>query len=189
MLTKEEKKKIIKESADYIAKSKNLVFADFSGVDTEAIKKLKQELKKSGANFRVTKKTLLKLALKEAGYDFDPLQFTAQLGVVFAPKELTSVANQIYKFSKELAKSKKNFQILGSYDLEKKNFLTAEDFVVIAKLPSREVLLAQLLGVLSGPIRAFMYIVDQLSKRSPTTATPQGEVPAGSSQTVELKQN
>jgi len=165
MLTKNQKGKIISDLAEAIKKSRNLVFANFSGVNTEAINKLKSELRKTGAKFRVVKKTLLKLAFKKAGRDFDLFQFKAQLGVIFNQDDLSLIATPVYKFSKDLAKEKKNFEILGGYDLEKNNFITPEEFLAIAKLPSREVLLAQLIGVLSGPIRAFVYIIDQLSKR------------------------
>jgi len=70
------------------------------------------------------------------------------------------------KAEKDLEKQKKNFVILGAYDDVEKMALDKNQFLVIAKLPSREILLAQLVGVLSGPIRAFMYIADQLSKKS-----------------------
>ncbi|MEK7590376.1 MAG: 50S ribosomal protein L10 [Patescibacteria group bacterium] len=166
MLTKAEKKEQIELGADLTKKSKALVFADFTGISIEEIKKLKSELRKAGAQFKVIKKRLLKLALKNAGVDFDPTQFEAQVGTVFATGELSSVAAQVYKFSKDLEKAKKNFVILGAYDGVEKAALDKNQFLVIAKLPSREILLAQLVGVMSGPIRAFMYIADQLSKKS-----------------------
>lgn len=170
MLTKDQKQKVIKDAAETIKNSKNLIFADFGGVGTKDINKLKKELKKSGALFTVTKKTLLKLALKEVGIDFDPLQFRASVGVVYLPSDLTSAAGLIYKFSKDLAKEKKNFQILGNYDMANKIFMTADEFMVIAKLPTKEVLLAQVVGAMSGTIRAFVYIVDQLSKKPEASA-------------------
>ncbi|MDP3901490.1 MAG: 50S ribosomal protein L10 [bacterium] len=165
MLTRAEKKEYIDLGKDLAQKSKALVFADFSGISTADIRKLKSELKKLGANFKVIKKRLLKLSLKEAGIDVDPTQFDSQVGTVFANDDLISVAAPIYKFSKELAKSKKDFKILGAYDSVEKSFLDADQFTIIAKLPSREVLLAQLVGMMAGSIRAFMYIVDQLSKK------------------------
>ena len=178
MLTKQQKKEIISETVEALKGSHTLVFADHASVDTKSINKLKQELKKSGAKFKVIKKTLLKLALKEAGIDFDPLQFSAQVGTILIPKDLSSVAGVIYKLAKEFAKAKKNFQVLGGYDVDLKGVITAEQFSVIAKLPSREVLLGQVVGVMSGPIRAFMYIVDQLSKKTSPAAVPASEAPA-----------
>lgn len=169
MLTKEQKKEHVALGVDLAKKSKVMVFADFSGVPTAEIRKLKSELKKVGASFKVIKKRLLKLSMKDAGIDFDPTQFGAQVGTVFAQDELPSVAAMVYKFAKDLAKRKKEFKVLGAFDISAKKYLNLDEFTVIAKLPSREVLLAQLVGVMSGPIRAFMYIVDQLSKKTSQT--------------------
>lgn len=166
MLTKQQKQDQIKNSVQLLKKSQNLVFADFTGVGVNDLKKLRVILKKSGAIFKVVKKRLLKIALKEMGIDFDPKQFAFQLGTVFAPIELTSLASQIYKFSKDLSREKKEFKILGAYDLAGKSFLNSEQFVFIAKLPSREVLLAQVVGMLAVPIRNMLYVLTELSKKS-----------------------
>ena len=166
MKTRVQKSKEIKAGEELLAKNKTVIFADFSGVSFEQIKRLKNELKKAGGVFKVVKKRLLRLVFKNLSLDFDPTQFDSQVGIVAIPGELSSGAGMVYKFSKELAKEKKEFKLLGAYEIPLKNFLNAEQFLAIAKLPPREVLLAQLVGVLSGPIRALMYIIDQLSKRS-----------------------
>ncbi len=166
MLTKAEKKDQIDLGAKKIKESESLIFADFTGVPTKDVNQLKSELRKAGAAFKVFKKRLLNLAMKQAGYDFDPSQFDAQVGTVFVKGDISSVAAPIYKFAKELAKKKKNFKVLGAYDLAKKSYMAVEEFTVLAKLPSREVLLAMVVGAMSGPIRAFMYILSELSKKT-----------------------
>ncbi len=167
-LTKEQKKKQLESSGEAIKNSKSLIFADFSGVDTGSILKLKNALKKLGANFKVVKKRLLKLAFKAAGMNFDPSQFESQVGTVFSKEDLNAVASTVYKFSKDLAKEKKEFKILGAYDLVEKSYLDTNQFTIIAKLPSREVLLAQVMGGATGPLRAFLYLLLELSKKQPT---------------------
>lgn len=175
MLTKEQKKQQVALGAEDIKKSQNLVFLDFTGVSIEELKKLKTELKKAGAKFKVFKKRLLKLAMKELGVEFDPTQFESQVGTIFTPGDLSSVAAQIYKFHKDTSKTKKNFKILGSYNLSEKSQLNPAEFTAIAKLPGREQLLGMVLGGATGPLRAFMYLVNELAKKS------------GQSQTVEQK--
>ena len=171
MLTKAQKAKHIEAAGELLKKSKTLVFADFTGVATAEINRLKAELRKTGAVFRVVKKRLLKLAFKSADVPADPTQFKAQVGTVFAPGELTDIAAPIFKFSKELAKAKKNFAVLGAYEAAQKSFVTPEQFLVIAKLPSREVLLAQVLGAFTAPLRAFMNLLEQLAKSKKPLAT------------------
>jgi large subunit ribosomal protein L10 len=163
MLTKEQKIKSVAEQAEKIKNSKSIIFTDFSGVPTKDIEILKNQLKESNSEYKVVKKRLLKIALTRAGIDFDPLSKTAPIGAIFSPEEITTTAGPVYKFSKDLAKKKISFDILGAYDGQENKVLSDEEFLVIAKLPSREVLLAQIMGGITGPLRAFMSIVKQLS--------------------------
>ncbi|MEK7554529.1 MAG: 50S ribosomal protein L10 [Patescibacteria group bacterium] len=166
MKTKAQKADEIKLSKKLISGAKNIVFVDFGGVSFTMLGRLKKELKKSDAAFKVLKKRLLKIALKESGMDFDPTQFDAQAGSIFVPGELSDgAAAAVYKFGKDLAKEKKPFKILGAYDAAAQRFLSAEEFTVIAKLPSREALLGQVASVFAGPIRAFMYALQERSKK------------------------
>lgn len=165
MLTKEQKKDQVKLAEDLIKKSKTLVFADFTGVDTASVRRLKLDVKKAGAIFKVVKKTLLGIALKNSGLDYDPLQFNSQVGTFFIPEDLNSVAATIYKFAKDLARSKKEFKVLGAFDVAGKLAVTVEEFTTVAKLPSREVLLAMVMGAITGPLRAFMYVLNEMSKK------------------------
>ena len=178
MLTKEQKKKQVELGQDLLKKSKTLVFADFTGVDTDSIRKLKLEVKKAGATFKVIKKRLLNISLKNSGIDFDTLQFTAQVGTFFVPEDLSSVATPIYKFAKELAKAKKEFKVLGAYDLAAKTAVSVEEFTTIAKLPSREVMLAMVMGAITGPLRAFMYVLNEISKKPAFAEASAGKQPA-----------
>ncbi len=178
MLTKTQKKQHIDKSAEMVKGSKTLVFADFTGVDTASIRRLKIEVKKAGAAFKVFKKRLLNITLKDLGVAFDPLQFKSQVGTFFIPEDLSSVAGAIHKFAKDLAKSKKNFIVLGAYDLVGKQAISAADFTTIAKLPGREVLLSMVIGGVTGPLRAFMYLLSELAKKQP--AAPVVSAPVAS---------
>ncbi len=182
MLTKAQKKEHVELSAQKIKASKNIVFADFTGVGTADVNNLKKELRKAGAEFKVVKKRLLKIALKEAGIEFDPSSNKAPIATVYTPTDLTSVAGPIYKFSRELAKRKINFKVLAAYDAEAKKLLNTAEFTVIAKLPNRETLLAMVIGAMTGPLRAFMSIVQQLAER-PQTNLPAGQAGADVTQT------
>jgi len=166
MLTKVEKKEHVAASGKLIAGSKALVFADFSGAPTKEVNKLKNELKKVGATYKVFKKRLLKIALKDAGITAAELDVKAPVVTVFAPDDLTSVAGAIYKFSKELAKLKIDFKVLGAFDREGNRAVPLTEFNVIAKLPSREVLLGQVVGTMTGPLRKFMVVLNEIAKKS-----------------------
>lgn len=178
MLTKVQKKEHVELSAKKIKASKNIVFADFSGVGTADVNLLKTELRKAGAEFKVVKKRLLKIALKEAGIEFDPSATKSAVATVYTPTDLTAVAGPIYKFTKDLAKRKIEFKVLGAYDADAKKVLSTAEFTVIAKLPNRETLLAMVIGAMTGPLRAFMYIAGEIAKNKAKDVKVETPAPA-----------
>lgn len=170
MLTKVQKKEHVAASAKLIASSKSLVFANFAGAPTKDIEKLKAELNKVGATYKVFKKRLLKIALTEAGVPVGSLDEKAPVVAVFAQGDMTSVAAPVYKFVKELAKRKIDFKVLGAFDREGNKLMTVAEFNVIARLPSREVLLAQAMSTMTGPLRKLLATLVEVAKKQGTPA-------------------
>ena len=160
-LTKAQKTKQIQDAAVELKKSRTLVFVDFTGTSVEGLRKLRADLRAEGATMKVVKKRLLKIALKEAGIDFDPLQFAAQVGTVFSAGDVPGVAGAVYRFSKALARAqgKELLTVLGAYDTKERAFLDANAVIAIGKLPSRDVLLAQVVGGMSAPLRVLLYVL------------------------------
>ena len=172
MKTKTQKGEELKKAKVLLDKSQALVFADFTKITAEDIRKFRNELKKNGANFLVIKKRLLGLLLKEQGIDVDLKQFKTSVGTIFAEKGTETAAGPAYKFLSGLEvpdggdKQMWVKHLLGGYDVKAKLPVDAAQVVMIGKLPPREVLLAQLLGMLAAPLRSFMYLLDQKSKQS-----------------------
>ncbi len=153
MLTKAQKQTAITEGVGDLKTSQSIVFADFTGVPNSDLRALRITLKEKGAKFQVIKKRLLKIILKEVGVDYDPTEFDAQAGSIISQNPIFDMASSIQKFSKDLSKSKKIFKILGAIDLQTKKAITKEEFERIAKLPAREILLAQIAIVLQMPMK------------------------------------
>lgn len=163
MLTKQQKKQKIEEGKEIIKNNRFLVFIDFTKTGVEDLKKLRRALGDAGAKLKVIKKRLLNIAFQESGFDFDHSKFESQIGTIFSEKDIPEIAASVYKFSKEI--NNKEFKILGGYDLSAKNFLEAEFVKMLSQLPSKEVLLSQLVGILSVQIRMFMYVLQERSKK------------------------
>jgi len=159
--TKEEKKKIIEVAAAELKRSQALIFADFGGVKTEELVKLRRTLREADSTFEVIKKQLLKIIFRETKVDYDPLRFESQVGTVFTRGELTPAAGVLYRFSKENAL----FKILGGFDLKANKAVTGETVKAIGQLPSREALLGQLVQIMASPIRMFLYVLSERSKK------------------------
>lgn len=157
--TKAQKSDILTKGRKELKNSTNLIFADFSGTTSQDLRALRLTLKETGAKFQVIKKRLLRILLKEMSLELDPKEFETQLGTISAKGDIFETAGLVYKF----AKGKENFKILGGIDLSKAEKMEADFIKKIGQLPSREVLLGQVLGTIVAPLRAFMWILSQKS--------------------------
>ena len=153
MLTKEQKSKVVEELAKRFKKQKVAIFSDFRGVSVAKSQTLRKGLKKEDAEFKVTKKTLFDKALSIAGFDFSTKKLEGEIGVAFGYGDQAAPAKLLAKFSKE----NETFKILGGI-LEGK-ILTKEDIIAFAKLPSKDVLLGQLVWVLISPLRGLATVL------------------------------
>jgi large subunit ribosomal protein L10 len=171
MKTKVQKSEELEKAKALLEKSHALVFADFSKVTAEDVRKLRGELKKTGASFLVIKKRLLGLLLKERGIPADLQQFKVSVGTIFADSDIEKAASSAYQFFASLpipdgaAKDVWVKHLLGGYDVKAAANVEGQQIIYIGKLPPREVLLGQLLGMLTAPIRSFMYVLDQKAKK------------------------
>lgn len=158
MLTLSQKEQIIKDSLKKIQDSQSLIFVDFSGVKNQDFQGLRSQVKSAGGQMQVIKKKLLRLVFEKSGLNFNPEDFELQLATVFSPTDIYTIAAAVGRA--ETAK------IIGGFDLENKQFIPAEEAIRFSRLPSREVLLGQLAGGLISPIRAFLYILSERSKKT-----------------------
>ncbi len=172
MKTKIQKTEELARAKELLEKSRALIFTDFTKVPAEDVRRLRRELKKSGAQFLVIKKRLLSLLLKEKGIAADLTQFKTSVGTVFSENDIERATAPAFKFFSALEipeGSPKDMWIkhlLGGYDMAKNSSFDTAQIVFIGKLPPREVLLSRLLGTLAGPIRSLLYVLDEKVKRS-----------------------
>lgn len=164
MLTKQQKIKQVEDGVKEIKNSKAILFADFSGIPTSELRNLRLVLKEVGGKFKVIKKRLLKIALEKSGINSNPMEFESQVGTILLSKEIFSAAGSLYKFIKNLAKSKKDLKILGGVDILENKDISSEEFLKIAKLPSREMLLTQIAVMLTMPVKKLMIALNERSK-------------------------
>ncbi len=189
MKTKAQKTEELNEAKALLDKSQGLIFADFTKVSAEDIRKFRSELKKAGAKYLVIKKRLLGLLFKERGIDVDLKKFKISIGTIFGEKGVDTIAGTAFSFFSKLEvpeggdKSMWIAHLLGGYDVGGKSPIDAAWIVAIGKLPPREVLLAQVLGMFAAPLRSFMYLLNQKSKQTNQPVAAQARQPvAGQSQ-------
>ena len=152
-ISKAKKEEIVKELGEKLGRQKAVVFADFTGLKVKDLGTLKTSLRKQNAEFKVAKKTLMKVAFKEKGIDTDPKTLAGEIALVMGYGDEVAPAKLVYEFSK----TNQNIKILGGL-LENK-MLSIEQVMSLAKLPSKLELHAKLVGTLSSPTRNFVGVL------------------------------
>ena len=127
---------------------------DYAGVDVVQFGELRNRLHKAGARCLVVKNSFLRLAAKEAGLP-DLGELRGQTAVVLGEKDVAAAAKVVKTFSAEF---KKLTLKAGVVD---KLVVSVEQINAIADLPSREVLLSQLLGVLQAPASKLVRLLNE----------------------------
>lgn len=157
VLTKVQKKTVVKSVVDDIKQSRSLCFLDFSGVSVKDLGRLRDLSRSLNFKVKIVKKRLLGIAMKQAGINFDPNKFENQLCTIFLKGELLDSAAPIYNAMKTMAKPP---TVLGVYDITGSDFMDQVKFKIIAQLPSREALLTQLVYMLGVPVRGLMQVLN-----------------------------
>ncbi len=161
-ITKNQKVDIIEKGSADLEKVNALIFTDFTGTSVGDLGQLRTDLRESDSKFKVIKKRLLKIILGGKNIDIDPVEFEGTLGTVFVKGGVSETAGSLYRFSKTHEK----FKLLGAYDLEKKELISEADINVIGSLPPRKELLGQLVGTITAPLRALMYVLSEKSRKA-----------------------
>jgi len=153
MQTKAQKSEIVKALAAKLKASKAVVFSDFKGLKVKDMTSLRKELKGEGVEFGVFKKTLMNLALKEAGLEMDIKKLEGQIALAISSGDEVAAAKIIAK----AAKANENLKIVGGILGVKE--LSTEEVNALAKLPSKEELLGRLVGTLNAPASGFVNVL------------------------------
>lgn len=140
-----EKTSIVSELKQCLQTSPYVILADFSGLNVEGFAQLRTRLAKVSARTMVAKNSLLRLAMKELGWPATDTSFQGPTAMVFGGKEITSAAGVVKTFFKEFKRFKVKAGVMD------RSPLTLEQVDALADLPPREVLQAQLLGLLMAP--------------------------------------
>jgi large subunit ribosomal protein L10 len=153
MQTRQQKEEIVKELAQKIKDSKAVVFSDFKGLTVSDMTTLRSELREKEIDFKVLKKTLMTIALKDAGIEMDITKMEGQIAVAVSAGDEVEASKIIAK----MAKVNENLKIAGGILGDK--VLSQEEVVALSKLPSKDELLAKLVGTLNAPISGFANVL------------------------------
>jgi len=143
-------------SAEYVARlnaSPFFIVVDYTGLKVGPITELRKRLFKAGAEIHVVKNSLFRLAAKEAGVAELNGGLAGQLAVVTGQKDVSAAAKTVKTFQAEFEKPKIRFGYLNNQRLESK------DIVMLADLPSLDVLRGKIVGLLTTPATRLAQII------------------------------
>lgn len=154
-LTKDQKKQIIEDLKNNLQRQTSVVFVNYKGLRVKDIFALRKILKKEGIDFCVVKKTLIDLSLKGAGLgNISARNLEGQIALAFGYSDEAGPAKHLYNFSK----INKSLKLLGGILM--KNFIDETGILGLAKLPSKQELLAQAARALNAPLSGLVRILN-----------------------------
>lgn len=152
--TRKQKEQIVKNLTDKLNKSKALVFTNYQGLTVNEIQELKTEAKEQDVEYNVVKNSLFKIAFENSDLkDIKIENFADPKAIAFGYQDEIAPAKILHIF----AKRHKDLELLGGI-LDKK-LLDIKEITNLAKLPSKEELLAKTVGAINAPITSFVNIL------------------------------
>ena len=158
-MNREQKTDVVSALNETFSKAKFAVVADYRGLKVTELEKLRKNLRQSDAQVQVAKNTLLRLAVKGTAYEDLADSFTGTTAVAVGFAEPVEPAKILTAFAKEF-----NAFSIRSASLEG-NLLKAEDVDALSKLPSREELLAKLLGTMAAVPTSFVRVLSAVPQK------------------------
>ena len=141
------KKELVNEIKSKIEKAKTVVFVDYRGMNVAQDTKMRREFKANGAEYKVYKNRLVLRALNELGFTGCESYLEGTNAVAFGYDDEVAPAKVVANSKNENCPFPVKFGIYNG------KIIDAAEVNKLATIPSREVLLAQLVGMLSSPMR------------------------------------
>ena len=153
-LTKNEKEGLVDEYAEMLSRSKALIFTTYRGLGNKDMTKLRRDIRDASGTYRVTKLSLLKLALEKAGLPVPEEDLTGlPIAVGFCFEEVPGVAKALTDFADESELLEIRGGLMGDV------YMTGKQLEAIAELPPLDDLRSQLIGMLDAPAANLVGVV------------------------------
>lgn len=156
----ESKKAKVEKLVELLKGSCSGVLVDYKGITVEEDTKLRKELREAGVTYFVEKNTMLRLAFKETGLDglCDVLEGTTAIAV--CENDQTAPARILGAFAE---KNENKFNLKAGF--VEGEIYDEKGIIALSKIPSKEVLLAQLVGSLQGPMQKLAATLQALADK------------------------
>ena len=150
-----EKASIVSDLSEKLNRSPFLLVTDYKQMKVDQFGELRNRLAPAGAEVRVVKNSFLKRAMADSGMPDVANKLTGQTAIVMGEKDVAPVAKILKTFAAEFKIAALKIGVVN------KSVMSTSDVEALAELPSREILLAQLLGLLQTPATRLVRILNE----------------------------
>lgn len=159
-ISKDKKRDIVAKLADAFSDASAVAFVGFSSLTVADSSKLRKELKEKGVSYYVAKKTLIKRALTERGYEGEIPALTGEVAVAWTKDDVTAPARGVHEFAKKL---KGALELLGG--VFENAYLDATGVKAIATIPPVPVLRGMFVNVINSPIQGLVIALNKIAEK------------------------
>ena len=152
----ENKKAVVEALTGKIKESTSVVFVDYKGITVAQDTNLRKQFRDAGVEYTVVKNTLTNFATKELGYDFSNI-LNGTTSMACTTGDPIAPARIVCEFAK---KNKLPLTIKGG--IVEGSVLSAAQLSGFGELPSKNALVAQVLGTFLAPISSLAFVLDQI---------------------------
>jgi large subunit ribosomal protein L10 len=144
-ISKQRKDELVAQYIDLLQQSKGVILADYRGLSVSQVHQIRNTMRPLGGEFHVIKNRLMQIALHEVGLSLPDEWLVGPTAASFCREEVPPIAKAFTDTAKEMEALKIKGGLIGASPV------TPTQVNVVADLPPREVLLAQVLGTINAP--------------------------------------
>ncbi len=152
-LTRAQKDQLIEKYMDLLQNSQGLIMADYRGLTVKEMQVLRRQVKEAGGHVQVVKNTLFRIALERLERPVPQELLVGPVVVGFGVTDVPPVAKAFVEYAKEASALKIKGGMLGN------RILSSEEVEDLAKLPPMEVIRAQLIAAIEGPMTNLVGVI------------------------------
>jgi large subunit ribosomal protein L10 len=155
-ITRAAKEEAVTKLQQELSQLKLAVLTDYRGLSVSEISELRSHLRAEGMSYRVTKNTLLRLAAAgtDGFKDIDPATFAGPMALAVSTTDEVAPARVVFQY----AKTHDALEIVGGLTGDGE-LLSAAEIKALATLPTREQLLAQVVGTVAAPLSGLVGVL------------------------------
>jgi len=159
-ITKAKKQEVTEKIANSIKGAASIVFVHFKGLTVADTSAMRKALRADGVGYYVAKKTLIRRALADQGYEGTLPELPGEIAIAWSAEDATLAARDIFEHGK---KHKGALSIMGGVFDGK--FTDAAGMNAIATIPPVPVLRGMFVNVINSPIQGFVIALDQIREK------------------------